>query len=81
MRAMMPYKDTQASTSVAAWDTTRLFHTDAGAGGDNRGTDVEEQRRDGGVAVDMDHAQVVRQVTLSGAHEEEPFDEQTQAGW
>lgn len=29
----------------------------------------------------MDHAQVVGQVALSGAHEEEPFDKQTQARW
>lgn len=35
-------------------------------------TNVEEQCRDGGVAVDMDHAQVVGQVALSGAHEEQP---------
>lgn len=40
-------------------------------------TDVEEQCRNGSVAVDVDHAQVVGQVALSGAHEEEPFEEQT----
>ena len=36
-------------------------------------TDVEEQGGDGSVVGDMDHAQVVRQVALSGAHEEQPF--------
>lgn len=36
-------------------------------------TDVEEQGGDGGVAVNVDHAQEVGQVTLSGAHEEEPL--------
>lgn len=53
----------------------------SGAGLRQQETDVEEQRRNGGVAVDMDHAEVVGQVALSGAHEEEPFDEQTKAGW
>lgn len=37
-------------------------------------TDVEEQGRNGGVAVDVDHAQVVGQVALSGAHKKQPFD-------
>lgn len=36
------------------------------------GTDIEEQGRDGGVAGDVNHAQVVWQVALSGAHEEQP---------
>lgn len=36
-------------------------------------TDVEEQGGDGSVVGDMDHAQVIRQVALSGAHEEQPF--------
>lgn len=37
-------------------------------------TDVEEQGRDGGVAVDVDHAQEVGQVALSGAHKEQPLE-------
>lgn len=43
------------------------------AGRYKRWTDIEEQGGDGSVAVDVDHAQVVRQVALSGAHEEQPF--------
>ena len=39
-------------------------------------TDVEEQRRDGRVAVHMDHAQEVGQVALPGAHEEQPLETQ-----
>lgn len=42
-------------------------------------TDVEEQGRDGGVAVDMDHAQEVGQVAFSGAHEEQPLETQTES--
>lgn len=68
---------------MAERDTTRLGDGDAvsSPGLRQQGTDVEEQRRNRSVAVDMDHAQVVGQVALSGAHEEEPFDKQTQAGW
>lgn len=44
-------------------------------------TDVEEQGRDGSVAVDMDHAQGVGQVALSGAHEEQPFETQKCGTW
>lgn len=40
-------------------------------------TDVEEQGGDGSVAVDVDHGQVVGQVALSRAHEEQPFETQT----
>lgn len=35
-------------------------------------TDIEQQGRDGGEAANVYHAQVVRQVALSGAHEEQP---------
>lgn len=35
-------------------------------------TDVEEQRWDRGVTGDMDHAQVVWEMALPGAHEEQP---------
>lgn len=37
-----------------------------------RRTDIEEQGRDGGEAGDVDHAQVVWQMPLSWAHEEQP---------
>lgn len=42
-------------------------------------TDVEEQGGDGSVAVDVDHAQGVGQVALSGAHEEQPLETQKYA--
>lgn len=41
-------------------------------------TDVEEEGRNGSVAMDVDHAQEVRQVSLSGAHEEQPVHEKKQ---
>lgn len=33
---------------------------------------IEQQRRDGRVTLQVDEAQAVRQVTLSGSHEEQP---------
>lgn len=41
-------------------------------GDDEMGTDIEEQGRDGGEACDVNHAQIIWQVALSGAHEEQP---------
>lgn len=35
-------------------------------------TDIEEQRGDRGVTGDVDHAQVVWEMALPGAHEEQP---------
>lgn len=39
-------------------------------------TYIEEQGRDGCVAVHVDHAQVVGEVTFSGAHEKQPSKDQ-----
>lgn len=39
-------------------------------------TDVEEQGRDGSVAFDMDHAQVVGKVALPGADKEQPMEKE-----
>lgn len=37
-------------------------------------TDIEEQRGDRGVTGDVDHAQVVWEMALPGAHEEQPVE-------